>query len=282
MRCITTSLPKSGTHLLTRLLSLLDMKESSLHLSSSLLYTQTRNPIQNIRNYLRSSSKKDLMGISVDIDNIDNKIKPGVLKKLINDVPENHYVQAHLPYSNDLHLLLHEKNYKILAIVRDPRDVIISFINQQENDKAYPLHKLFNSISIEEKVDIVFNGIKISRDIQLSPLETRYKNVLGWKKKQKSLFLKFEDLIGEKGDGSAKKQKHTINKVLQYLNLERSNQEISSIRDKLFYRKAETFNKGQIGRWKTELNDQVIDLIKHKLNNSVLGEYLVELNYNLK
>jgi hypothetical protein len=79
---------------------------------------------------------------------------------------------------------------------------------------------------------------------------SHYRSYLGWARQGVGLVVKFEELIGEKGGGDDQIQKETVSRIAEYLGLKLSDQELAAVCAGLFWTKAETFRKGQIGSWR--------------------------------
>lgn len=276
MRVIANSLPKSGTHLLTRLLELLGLQEKKPNLDASMVRLRSKNPIR------RAVKKRRLWregmsgsGLMVDIDNPDNRVHSDWLWKKVEGIQENCFVKAHLPYSEDLEAMLLSFNYKLLFIIRDPRDVALSYCNHMLRDPKQSLHKLFSNLSTyEDRIRVVIEGYKGDDASLLAPLQDRIQNALGWWRSSKICSVRFEDLIGPKGGGSEDSQHKEIDKICAYLDVALSIEKRNNIAEKLFYPKASTFYKGVIGQWRNIFRPDTIKIFKENCSKS-----LVDLQY---
>jgi len=75
-------------------------------------------------------------------------------------------------------------------------------------------------------------------------------SITPWESADNFILLKFEDLVGPKGGGSLESQHQSIHKILTHLNIQ--NKDVEWIADNAFG-KSGTFRKGQLGKWKTEM-----------------------------
>jgi len=274
MRIVANSLPKSGTHLLIRFLELLGYVENHPGLGGGMIKPSHRNPI---RAYF-TNKKRCINGdkeecFSIDLDDLNNKIKKSYLDKYINSIDNNHFIMGHLPYSKELDDYLNNNGMKFFYIIRDPRAVLLSYYNHQHKDPTYPFHYYFKDKTIKESYKDVLNGMKIN-NVVLSPLKDRVKNSQCWLHSRNAFGIKFEELIGPKGGGDLTIQLKTISNALEFLGLNKTSSEIAEIADKVFYPKSETFHKGQIDSWKEEFDDEMLHYINYEI-----GELLIELNY---
>ncbi len=62
--------------------------------------------------------------------------------------------------------------------------------------------------------------------------------------------------------------------MVSFLGIELGEKELEMIRENLFFSKASTFRKGQIGSWKEEFNDDHRQTLK-----KVAGEVLISFGY---
>ena len=276
MLVIANSLPKSGTHLLARFLDLLGLKECRPNLSGSLIRITGRNVLR--RYFKRKRIWIDGLnefGFKVDLDHPENRIRSKWLENIIKTDENNIYRKAHLPYSEELEKFLISLGYKVLFIIRDPRDVVVSYCNHMLRDSNYPLHKIFlNLKSDAERIKTVINGRKFSNGYALSALQNRIENVMGWWESSLTCSVRFEDLIGAQGGGISRVQHEQIKKLTKYLCYQLTSNDHFRISKQIFYPKANTFYKGIIGQWKTKFADSNIDHFK-----LTCGKYLIKLGY---
>ena len=268
-KIIANSLPKSGTHLLVRVLELCGIKQSdSIHLSASLVRKSSRNPIKN----LLIGSRVSCGGLSVDLEIEENRVSKAWLDRQLNKVRPGEFVEAHLPYSEELaSFLLHEMKFKMIYIYRDPRAVALSYINHVYKVKNYPLRGMFENKSLSEKLQIVLKGIDLGV-YKLLPLNQRLEKSYGWANSNNVCTVRFEDLIGPKGGGGRSKQMDSIIHIVTYLGLENVN--VNDIVDQVYDSQAETFHKGTIDRWQKEFSQSDIELM-----NDMLRDWLNKLGY---
>ena len=273
MKIIANSLPKSGTHLLVRLLELLQFHEVHPGLNGALIRPSQRNPINKAKTWFRRCRCGEKNCFKVDLDSNVNGIKERSLNRYLEKIPENGFVAAHIPYSRQLDQKFIDQGLRHIYIIRDPRDVLVSYYDHQVRDQNYPFHQFFTGKTLDEAVPYILNGLR-DRHIRLAPLQERIAESRRWVESPNTLALKFEQLIGPSGGGDLAAQKEAIAKVLEFLDFECSDSRVMWIADNLFYRKAETFNKGTIARWKSELGSDSV-----KLANERLGDLIGALGY---
>ena len=172
---------------------------------------------------------------------------------------------GHLSYSNESLTFLDKYSYKKFFIYRDPRDWLVSAIYwnfRQGNEGLFPKDLISKDFS--EKIHYALLHLNSSKV---------YIEYIKWLNDSECCSVKFEDLIGPKGEGTIKNQLCAIKTISKHINHNLSDAEIIDIADNLFGNTA-TFRNGQIGSWKSHFIQQDIDLVK-----TLFGELLIELGY---
>lgn len=276
MKVVANSLPKSGTHLLTRLLSLLAFQENALHLSGSLTLASARNPIKcyAVRRRILSNGEAG-RGVCVALDEPEVFLRSDWLANRLKRLPDRIFMEGHLPYSATLEKLLLNEGCKVVFIIRDPRDVLVSFCNHIFRDPDYnPFHDYFRSLcSEEDRLIAGLNRICLGKHTY-GGLVMRLQRVMGWFCQSSACVVRFEELIGTRGGGSDEKQKVAIKKIADYLGCKIDDEDLGRIASRVFYRGASTFFKGVIGSWEQSFTSAVKDAFKEKC-----GKYLIDLDY---
>jgi hypothetical protein len=269
MKLVANSLPKSGTHLLMRVFDLLGYKHGYYLMGSLARTDSTKNPFKKLMIFLR----RDPEGISVDMDDLSLRIKPEWLEKKLQGQAGNRYYPAHLPYSEALEKLLVEQEVKIFSIVRDPRDVAISYANFMLKEKQY-LTDFFEKLpDTETRVKCVLSGCA-DDGYTLAPLRDRIDRTVGWHHSSSVCSLKFEHLVGSQGGGEEETQFKELKKILDFLDIRMAVSELEALANEIFYKKSKTFHRGQVNQWQDLFNDDLKDYFKREC-----GEALISLGY---
>ena len=87
------------------------------------------------------------------------------------------------------------------------------------------------------------------------------------------MLVKFEDLVGTKGGGSAEAQRLAVERVAEHLGVGVDEATMRAVEEGLFGA-GRTFRKGQIGGWREEFSAEHARAVEE-----VLGSLLVELGY---
>jgi sulfotransferase 6B1 len=298
MKVVANSIPKSGTHLLDRLLTLLgfdlvDLGGIRPHpAQAGKNLTSTR-----LRTLVGLRRPEDVMGIGSHL--VDGgrfpparrllrtrgpeKVMTGVdfpqeigrrwLERRLSRVPDGGFVTAHCVYSPELASLFAEERMRVVCILRDPRDVAVSQMHHIKQRKRHPIHDAFVALpSDHERLLVSIRGGLLGMREMLS-LDERYRQFLRWQDDNNTMLVKFEDLVGPRGGGSAEAQRRTVERVARHLGVSLEEETVPSIEKELFGL-GRTFRKGQIGGWREEFSEE-----HARAARETAGPLLVELGY---
>ena len=219
------SVPKSGTHLLERVLCL-----------HPRLYRKFMSTLFNSH----LDRRQGLAGIT-------RELRPGQI------------LVSHLHYSEHRRLVLAEQGIKVLFMIRDPRDVAVSEAFYIRRKKDHYLHALY-----AREPDLrgtLLLEIRGDAEAGLPAFGERLGYFLGWFQ-DPSYVVRFEDLIGEEGGGGLHTQWEVIRDLFNFLEMDLSPEEIGKIRRKLFSGASPTFRKGKIGEWRKHFDEEITALFK--------------------
>jgi Sulfotransferase domain len=299
MRIVANTIPKSGTHLLDRLLVLLGFGMVDLGgMRPHLVKSGYRFPLvdQRLKSILGLRKPEDVMGIGphlVDggrfpparrfLRGRGQKVTVGVvsprrigrrwLARRLSKIPDGGFVNAHCIYTPELADLFRQEGMKTVCILRDPRDVAVSqmhYLKQLENHFA---HEEFMALpSDSERLLVSIRGAELGGR-KLQSLDERYRQFLRWKRDGGAAVVKFEDLVGTKGGGSAEAQRLAVAGVARHLGVEVEEATMGVIEEELFG-VGRTFRRGRIGGWREEFSEE-----HERAVEEVLGSLLVEMGY---
>lgn len=265
MKVMSNSVPKCGTNLLFRLLMLLGFENAHWWMGPYLVDGQ----FSLARKLLRARGHET---VTIGIDTT-HQINSRWLRRRISATADGAAFNAHCPYTPELADLLRAEQIRTVGIIRDPRSVAISHMHYLKSNPRHPLHKAYLNLADDhERVLLSIRGGEIGGRY-LHSLEQRYRMFMGWQQDSDALLIRFEDLVGANGGGSAITQRKTIEQVALHLGCNLDKPMVSSLQENLFG-SSNTFRKGQIGAWETELSDEHEQVVKE-----MAGDLLVELGY---
>lgn len=229
---------KSGNNLLKKALYLMGSNDANWGVGAHLLFGR----YQAIRTLFRGS--KNGRGILAGLE-IPITISPAWLQYKLRQ-SAGKCVGGHAPYSLHLEKILTNQNFRIIQIVRDPRDVLVSFAYWIETRPDFFPYKLFAPLTIEERINTLISGSNLDTRFVWEPFSAILDRSAGWLKNDNAIVVRFEDLIGAQGGGNKTQQLATLEKIAEWIGVQ---VDMNTVTETLFGG-TPTFRKGEIGNWK--------------------------------
>lgn len=189
----------------------------------------------------------------------------------------NAFLHMHAFPSQHIIDTLQELNYKVIFLMRDPRDQAISLLFYVHNhDWKYGpinLHHSFSQLSFDEQLDEVISGRRYGLSI---PKDIIGKRIPWMHLPDDFVYVAyFENLVGKKGGGSNDKQYKELRGILKFLNFNLAKRKIKYRSKNLYGKPGDvTFRSGQIGDWNIYFTQDHIDAFKQ-----AFGQELIDLGY---
>jgi hypothetical protein len=242
---VVNCLPKSGTHLISRLFE-------ALPAYRNIGITLTRKTAQRHRD----AASEYLVGLAEPTG-----MKKEQFESQLNALVENHYVHAHLPFSKATQALLERKHCRMILLLRNLKDVVCSFAFYLLKKDSHYLHPYFRSLSdMSSRFRAVIGGIKpeeCNDYVSLASIADQVRSLDGWINWPFTQVVFFEQLVGEAGGGSVELQRNAVKKLLTFLDYPLSSPEIDSLCGRLYSSGSYTFRKGNIGDWATQFTEEI-------------------------
>ena len=300
MRVVANSVPKSGTHLLDRVLLLLGFGLVDLggvgprlvegdrfavarrRLGTSLGIMRKPENVMGIGAHLVEGGRlppvrKLLRGrgpekVTVGVD-FPQQLSRRWLARRLGRVAGGQFVTAHCVHTPELADLFREEGMRTVCILRDPRDVAVSQLHYIKQLKRHPIHEGFVALpSDSERLLLSIRG-GVLDGRELLSLDERYRRFSGWASEEGAVVVKFEDLVGPRGGGSAEAQRRAVGRVAEHLGLEADEGTLRRVEENIFGA-GQTFRKGRIGGWREEFSAEHV-----RAAEEVAGPLLAELGY---
>lgn len=255
------SLPKSGTHLLAKALTgLPGIDHSGRHMDRKTIAEFVDRDVE-----FPLEGREDI-NIQTDFPWIE---------RLFRSIPPGRFLTAHLNFHPNVHAALVRMNFKILLMMRDPRDVVVSwadYIAKEENHLLYPF---FSGTDPDYRISCGIQGVsgEVTRTRRQPAIAELISGHTKWKTQGGAFLVRFEELIGEKGGGSREVQQGLIGQLAEFLETDCDVSVIDTICDNLFGG-TYTFNSGLIGRWRERFTEAHKALFKKEA-----GRFLIDLGY---
>lgn len=239
-KLFVTSVPKSGTHLLSTCLSKL--------LNARQVYSKNNKVLD---------------------ENLITKLNPRNFY-IVHARFQKHYLQ--MMENNNLKGILMQRDPRdviISSMFWIKKDVN----NDWPHLKKLNTNELISKLINEFKTAFLKLGSKNGSNIAAA-----YKLFLPWSNKANMCVISFENLIGSNGGGDDTVQVEEIKKITRFLGLNLSEHKINDVAKNLFGHSG-TFRRGLIGSWKEYFNEQHKEQFK-KLAGSLLIKLGYEKNLN--
>lgn len=190
-------------------------------------------------------------------------VNSSTVKKLKN-LEKGGVVTGHLPAHPELLEIIEEKKIKTLLMIRDPRDVLVSYVKYVTRiDKTHPAHSYFKNLPDDEtRLLDAIRGV----DGVVSPVVETLQVFSGWLDSG-AMVVRFEDIIGKKGGGSDEKQFEVINKIAEHIGIKLTAAEALAICRSTYSPESITFRKPQINGWRDVFCDKHLSLFDSKIGD---------------
>jgi hypothetical protein len=230
-KILIVSIPKSGTHMLEGILEKMPT--------------------------LRNSGWKTVVNKTIS-------------KRTIDKITRGMFVNSHIHYSSELMNYIVKSNVKVIFMIRDPRDIVVSrYKYVTEIDYLHPAHGALGGLNDNsERLLASITGI----EGKMPSIERTLIGFRGWLNEQHALKIRYEDLVGSIGLGSDSMRYKTIINIAKYLELPIENEKIQRVEETLRHKNTSTRRKGIIGGWKEEFKAQHSDYFTQNLQ-ILMDEY---------
>jgi hypothetical protein len=188
------------------------------------------------------------------------------LRRRLAGVPSGHYLRGHVQHSGAFAALLREGDFRVLHVVRDPRDVAVSHAHYMMARPRHPFHRFYRDLGDwSPRLAFSITGGWVPRAGYLVPLAERYRLMEPWGSHPGCLTVRFEDLVGERGGGSAALQRQALAGLARLAGAETG--DLDRIAERMFGGSS-TFRKGRIGGWRDSFgpeHDHLIEPLRKEL-----------------
>jgi hypothetical protein len=247
-RVVLVSIPKSGTHLVSRLLE-------------GMGYTLRWRLMHEVPEVSEPESwRRDLLEQPAGTCLIVHKLTPGLLPWV---------------FARDWH---DGQSIKVLLHYRDPRDVVISGLNALADPRGYS-RKLTPQSFILSEMLAARSGLGEQLDFLLGEAPEGLAGTLdpvglfrtlSWLRLHpRVLPVRFEALVGPEGGGDAEAQLREVERVAGHLGVDADPAVLAA---GLYDRKSLTFHRGRIGRWRELFTPQQTQAFEERYGD-ILGRY---------
>lgn len=209
---------------------------------------------------------------------------PSHVKWKIGSAPQNSIVRSHLMYCDEVLEVLQEFDAKVIFIYRDLRDVAVSHARWITKEPRIFLHEHYLDLdNFDQQLMSSIKGVPVGTpfgsNVSQPDIGQDFSRWKGWIDDPNVFAVKFEDLVGARGNGSEEIRLNTINQIVNFLNIDLSAEQIEAqfASEVMNPKESHTFRKGgkgSIGGWQSVFNEEHKNEFK-----KVAGSLLIELGY---
>jgi hypothetical protein len=255
---VINSIPKAGTHLLEKAVRLMPgCHPAQLHLEQFTwpdFKTVDAAQVNSIRAHRLSLDE---------------------LQQGLRGIQRGYYATAHFIFQQDLAELMADMGIKMLFIVRDPRDIALSFAKYVAREESHYLFEYYQTLGEEERIMTAIVGTVdiVAHAPRLFNIKVAVNNMLPWRLQSNVYTTSFEKLIGAAGGGSDAAQLAELRNMARHIKAPCSDRQLRHIAGQLFGGTT-TFRKGTIGDWRRQFTAEHKRAFKE-----IAGQMLIDLGY---
>lgn len=251
-RVFINSLPKSGTHLLTAILALREeLNHSYLHIPT--------------------------IAVNKSLQDQHFELDYSRMTRYVRSIRNGQFFSSHLPYAQNIVSLLDDSQIKIVNVIRDPRDILLSRLHYVKGLKRHRLHNYISNkcSNDKERIERFIFGARDGENVDgLVPYDLTLQRFKGWMDDPLVLTLKYEDLVGVKGGSTRTAQVDAYQKLFDHIGLPLNEKGFDELSEATGQTRTPTLRKGKIGGWKSQLDPELQGLLKAQLS-----DYLSYMKY---
>lgn len=247
---------KSGNNLLIKILGLMGKNYKNFGLAASSV-----NGDNHILRVLARKSIYDRYPINVGLE-LSAEVSERWLKRKIHTCSGGVF-SGHAAYSLRLKELLDASSVDVIQIIRDPRDVALSYCHWIVTRPDYYPYPLFSKGSFNDRFRLLIEGVSEGR-VSLDSFRSVLDRSIGWVEDPSVLVVRFENLVDKQSRYSE------YEKVARLVGFDGDIENVIASS----FGGTHTFRKGESGQWRSEFTDEM-----HDLFNKTIGGRMAEWGY---
>ncbi len=201
----------------------------------------------------------------------EHLIKRDNIKFLLEKMKPGELMLSHLTYTSERAREIAKSGVKIVMMIRNPRDIVISRIFYATRFLGHKCHDVFKNLhDFESKIKLSIVG---DNSLGVDSIRTRLEDFEPWLDNADCV-VRFEDLIGARGGGSNVRQMEQLKNIYNSIGVvEVSDEILHHIYKGVFDTKSPTFYKGLINQGKNSFDNNLEELFVTHVGTDLLEQY---------
>jgi sulfotransferase 6B1 len=245
-RVLINSIPKAGTHLVASVLSRLpDMRYAGRYFTHEQFSLAGDSGPECIQSLDRRSLSEALA-----------KISPGT------------FANGHFYWDSATQDALQRHAFRLIFMVRDPRDILVSQLRYIEEFKAHPRHRSLTREfpTSSDRLMALIKGYRTGLGDDLAPANERFGAYMGWRQTTGVLNLRFEDFsrdLTARTPGVIALEGRLM-ELAEFVGRPLNASALAEVGEGIGDRKSSTFRSGRTGGWPEVFEERHVEALRQQ------------------
>ena len=187
---------------------------------------------------------------------VNNWDKYGGLDAILKQQRPGEVLVSHIFYNPAYLEALDRHGVKIIFVVRDPRDIVVSQVFYMMRNTEHRCHQAINSLdSMNQRLKFVIEGPPNRCEL---PVGETLELFSGWLSSD-CLVVRYEDLIGPHGNGRLETQLRVLEQIYEFVGMPVSDDWLLELSDRLVSTVSPTFRKGSTKDWQRHFTPEITE-----------------------
>jgi hypothetical protein len=200
------------------------------------------------------------------------------LRPFLAAAPEGTFVTGHARYHDAFEALLRELCFAHMVLLRDPRDIVVSYVHFVMRERTHHHHRYFTQTlrTDAERLMAAITGFPRS-DEAGPPLPSIGVQMAGharWIGRPGVEVYLFERLVGPRGGGSREGQSEDLARISRQIDRPLASADLEQIAARMYSERSFTFRRGAIRDW-----ERHFEPAHRAAFREVTGDLLFKLGY---
>jgi hypothetical protein len=174
----------------------------------------------------------------------------GGLSSILNRLRPGGILITHLHYSEEVNKLLINSGVKVIVVIRDPRDIVVSRAFYVARNPEHHYYKYAVNLPLKERL---YRAIVGHPEHGYPSIQQTLEWFAGWLETE-CFLIRYEQTIDDS------QRSHVLRDLFAYLGMQLSNEYIAHISQRAISSASPTFRKGDSGEWRQYLDEELYEL----------------------